>query len=138
MFLIKREPSRTSVSCLSDACGDSQDQPDVRDLLENGLLRDTEVVEIWESVTKADVLNDRVDFLGFSEAFTRVDTLFEEEEEEADDTLSSAGSVPERPVEDDGGDEGDDEQGPRSAAEDSFIALVGSTGGSLDFEGLMR
>lgn len=101
---------------------------DVRELLEDGLLRDSEVLAIWKAVPKADPAGDRVDFVGFSQVFARVDALFEEEEEEegvAEDGVSS-----------DGGETGV-AVGP-GETEASFVELVGSSEGVLDLDGLLR
>lgn len=106
---------------------------DVRELLEDGLLRDSEVLAIWKAVPKADAAEDRVDFLGFSQAFARVDALFEEEEEEEEEQstkadVGSGGGVA----------SGVGGGGVDAETEASFLELVGSEEGVLDLGGLLR
>ncbi|CAN0290334.1 unnamed protein product, partial [Ectocarpus sp. 12 AP-2014] len=104
---------------------------DVRELLEDGLLRDSEVLAIWKTVPKADPAGDRVDFVGFSQAFARVDALFEEEEEEGGkEGVAEAGTSR-------GGEESRVAVGP-GETEASFVELVGSSEGVLDLDGLLR
>eukprot|EP00752_Nemacystus_decipiens_P009010 g8043.t1 len=105
---------------------------DVRELLEDGLLQDSEVLAIWKAVPKADAAGDRVDFAGFCEAFARVDSLFEEEEEQEERAGGSA-RVGEAVVV---GSAAAVEAG--GEAEASFLELVGSPGGVLDLAGLLR
>ncbi|CBJ30044.1 expressed unknown protein [Ectocarpus siliculosus] len=104
---------------------------DVRELLEDGLLRDSEVLAIWKAVPKADPAGDRVDFVGFSQAFARVDALFEEEEEEGgEEGVAEAGTSR-------GGGGSGVAVGP-GETEASFVELVGSSEGVLDLAGLLR
>ncbi|CAM9119069.1 unnamed protein product [Ectocarpus fasciculatus] len=108
---------------------------DVRELLEDGLLRDSEVLAIWKAVPKADPAGDRVDYVGFSQAFARVDALFEEEEEEEEDGGEEEG-VAAAGVRRGGGESGV-AVGP-GGTEASFVELVGSSEGVLDLDGLLR
>lgn len=98
---------------------------DVRELLENGLLKDTEVVEIWKGVSKTNAAGDRIDYVGFCEVFSKVDALFVEEEEDDDDEDN-----------DGTGDRGADDFSFSTAAE-SFVELVGSRSGVLSLHGLL-
>lgn len=111
---------------------DAQALADVRELLEDGLLRESEVLAIWKAVTKADAAGDRVDFVGFCEAFARVDSLFEEEEGDE----GSAGVVAAGVVDGAAGGGGVAVEG--GEAEASFLELVGSPEGVLDLAGLLR
>lgn len=105
---------------------------DVRELLEDGLLRESEVLAIWKAVPKADAAGDRVDLVGFCEAFARVDALFEEEEEEEGSAGVAEAGVVGSAV---GGGGVAVEAGE---AEASFLELVGSAEGVLDLAGLLR
>ena len=119
---------------------DIQALADVRELLEDGLLRESEVLAIWRAVPKADAAGDRVDFVGFCEAFARVDSLFEEEEEDEEPRArgrESAGVV-------EAGVVGSVVSGEAAAVEAggeveaSFLELVGSLEGVLDLAGLLK
>lgn len=102
------------------------------------------MVAIWKAVPKADAAGDRVDFVGFCEAFTRVDSLFEEEEEEEqgeEEKEREQGSVEVVAAGVVGGAVGGGggaavETG--GEAEGSFLELVGSPEGVLDLAGLLR
>lgn len=112
----------------------------MRELLEDDLLKDSEVTAIWKAVKKVDTATDRVDFRGFSQAFARVDALFEEEEEAAE--AAEEGDEGAQEVEVGGGRPGvgvhaGGEQGGGAAAA-SFAELVGSSEGLLDLAGLLR
>lgn len=105
---------------------------DVRNLLEDGLLREPEVLAIWEAVKKADTKGDRVDYTGFLEAFSRVDAIFEDEEEE-ESVMDKEESIE---ISSGGGDTltpGEEEE-----SRSSFVELVGSSEGLLDLQGLLR
>lgn len=94
------------------------------------------MLEIWKAVPKADAAStgDRVDFLGFSEAFARVDALFEEEEDaEGQGTKTGAEAGDDR-VASGGGGGG----GVAAETEASFVELVGSEEGVLGLSGLLR
>ena len=111
--------------------------PDVRQLLDEGLLGDSELVEIWKAVPKANEGVDRVDFDGFAQAFARVDALFEEEEEEKRGVVHAGGDGDDLGV----GSIGGGVRAPSQADADatrSFIELAGSSGGLLDLAGLLR
>lgn len=99
---------------------------DVKELLENGLLAESEVIEIWKAVPKADVDADLVNFDGFSQAFARIDALFEDEEEEV--KREGVGSV----------DGGVQALGGGNTVVASFEELAGSSEGLLDLAGLLR
>lgn len=89
------------------------------------------MLAIWKAVPKADPAGDRVDFVGFSQAFARVDALFEEEEKEGgEEGVAEAGTSR-------GGGESGVAVGP-GEAEASFVELVGSSEGVLDLDGLLR
>lgn len=112
----------------------------MRELLQDGLLKDSEIAAIWKAVKKADTATDKVDFRGFSEAFARVDALFEEEEEAAE--AAEEGDEGAQKIEVGGGSAGvgvdaGGEQGGGAAAT-SFGELVGSSEGLLDLAGLLR
>lgn len=112
---------------------------DVRELLEDGLLRDSEVLAIWQAVPKADAAADRVDFVGFCEAFARVDSLFEEEEEEEGGGEGSAAAIVEAGVVGSAiGEEAGAAVEEGGEAEASFVELVGGPEGVLDLAGLLR
>lgn len=102
----------------------------MKELLDNGLLAESEVIEIWMAVPKADVEADRVSFDGFVQAFARIDALFEEEEEEEEEEMKRAGA---RSVA--GGVQA---SGGANTVVASFEELVGSSEGLLDLAGILR
>lgn len=112
----------------------------MRELLEDGLLRESEVLAIWKAAPKADAVGDRVDFKGFCEAFARVDSLFEEEEEGEAEGPAGAGEagVVGSEVGGAGVAVGALEEEAEVEAEASFLELVGSPEGVLDLAGLLR
>lgn len=121
--------------------------PDIRDLLEEGLLGDSELDEIWGTTPKTDVSSGRVDFDGFCEAFARVDALFEEEEEQVATDASREEISGETPAATAGVTEDgaalesvgvESSEGTPSTPEEVFVQIVGSKTGLLDFEGLLR
>lgn len=83
---------------------------------------------------KADAAGDRVDFVGFCEAFARVDALFEDEEEEEKTPVISAEAGGR--VGGEGGAGGDRDVAGETEA--SFFELTGSEEGVLDLNGLLR
>jgi len=111
---------------------------DVRELLEDGLLQEAEVLAIWKAVPKADATGDRVDFVGFREAFARVDALFEEEEEEEEEEIPAESAEAGVGVGGGQGARGEAVAGGAGETEASFFELVGSTEGVLDLNGLLR
>lgn len=110
----------------------------MRELLEDGLLQDSEVLAIWKAVPKAGAGGDRVDFRGFCKAFARVDALFEEEEDSAA-TGGEAASTAD-PRRGDGGSAAGvavaSEAGGTAAA--SFVELAGSSEGVVGLAELLR
>ncbi|CAM9171196.1 unnamed protein product [Laminaria digitata] len=113
---------------------------DVRELLEDGLLQDSEVLAIWEAVPKAGAGGDRVDFRGFCQAFARVDALFEEEEEE-DKAMGAATAAAAAGPSRGGGGDGvapTSGAGDGDGAEASFVELAGSVEGVVGLSELLR
>lgn len=98
---------------------------DIKELLDNGLLEASEVIEIWMAVPKADVEADRVSFDGFLQAFSRIDALFEEEEEVKREGVGRVEGGVQAP-------------GGENPVVVSFEELAGSSEGLLDLAGLLR
>ena len=116
----------------------------MRELLEDGLLQDSEVVTIWKAAPKAGAGGDRVDFRGFCQAFARVDALFEEEEDNeatAAEAAAPAAAAPAAgPTRGNGGNDDGvtvaSEAGDTAAA--SFVELAGSSEGVVGLTELLR
>ena len=115
----------------------------MRELLEDGLLQDSEVVAIWKAAPKAGAGGDRVDFRGFCQAFARVDALFEEEEDNEATAGEAAAPAPAPAAGPTRGNGGNDdgvtvasEAGDTAAA--SFVELAGSSEGVVGLTELLR